>query len=100
MPYPADPAPPWSEMESSLNAWEELSHRMDSDAAAGTHDQSDSVPATLRQMVKLLSQSQRAQALHGRATALMARQVMSCMRGTEAESLAKTVQVCISWGQS
>ena len=44
-------------------------------------------------MARLLARNQRAQALHGRTTTTLARQVVACMRGTEAETLAKTVQV-------
>ena len=86
----------WSLLESGLDEWDDLCHRMDTDDAThhGTGMRGlDSVHDTLGHIVKLLATNQRAQAVHGRATSLMARQVISCMKGTEAEALAKTVQV-------
>ena len=82
----------WSSLDQSMREWESFCHEVDreEDQILGEHN---SLHATLRSMSKLLAQNQRSQTLHGKATSLLARQVIACMQGTEARTLAKTVQV-------
>jgi len=83
----------WSPpLDEGLTEWESFCHDLDSMDDQALEDHS-SLHATLRSMARLLARNQRSQALHGKATSLLARKVISCMQGTEAETLAKTVQV-------
>ena len=88
-----EPEALWTPLERGLDEWEVLCEQLEdtSTSSSGGEDQ-DSVHATLRSMARMLARSQQAQALQGRTSTLLARQVVSCMRGTEAETLAKTVQ--------
>ncbi|GAX72923.1 hypothetical protein CEUSTIGMA_g378.t1 [Chlamydomonas eustigma] len=63
----------------------------ESQYAADTHAQS-TVFAALLQMTEMMARSQRAQALQGQATSLLARQVISCLQGIETQELSKSVQ--------
>ena len=85
-----EPVALWTPLERGLDEWEVLCEQLEDTSSSGG-DQ-DSVHATLRSMARMLARSQQAQALQGRTSTLLARQVVSCMRGTEAETLAKTVQ--------
>ena len=84
----------WSSLDQSLQEWESFCLEVDKKDDQILGDQ-NSLHATLRCMSKLLAQNQRSQTLHGKATSLLARQVIACMQGTEARTLAKTVQVSL-----
>jgi hypothetical protein len=95
-------------LEQRLNEWEELCRSITTSATASLSQHSPgsksaedaegsaSIFAILHQMAEMMAQSQRAQALQGQATTLLARQVISCIRDNETQ-LHKTVKVREFW---
>lgn len=109
----------WSSLEQSLDEWDDLCSQLDNNwdtassissgsGATGTRPGSavavlaaaeqsgaglQSLQSTLTTLTRMMARSQRAQALHGKATTLLARQVLGCLKGTQVDTLAKAVQV-------
>lgn len=89
----------WSSLEHGLTEWEGFCQDIDCVDSNYFEDQDShaTLHATLRSMARLLANNQRSQAMHGKATSLLARQVVSCMKGSETAVLKQTVQVPVHW---